>query len=497
MTNKITCITATYKRPKELARAIRSIDKQSFQDWEHIIVSDGPMDAETKKVVAKYKDKRRRVIELDKNSGSDAKPKNTAIMQAKGEYICFLDDDNEYKPNFMEVLLTEMELQDADVVYGDMRLFKSSRDKKGEAAIALDFDAQFLMRRNYVDFNMVLVKKAALFDVGGIDETLPRFKDWNLFARMVKWGHKFYRVPVFVTKYYISKGNSAEKHPAKSWTDPHTGLLMFEPTWFNPSGCYVYGPWLGDDREEEKNPKVAIFTITYDRLEYTKKMYESLNNSTGILFDWFLYDNGSKDGTAEWIEKLTNERIGKNIETKNFQQINYVLDKKNKGLTIASNELVDKILPNSYQLIIKVDNDVEFLTKGWLEDFVDLWKRNHRLYMGPYPEGLIHHPGGMPRLGHAPIGDYFVEVVQHISGLCAAIDARAYKNFRWTDQFLHGNQDAEFSAHVVKEGYMPCIVAQHRVLHMDTVLGQQKKYKEYFERRKYEKTHTYEESAAH
>jgi glycosyltransferase involved in cell wall biosynthesis len=476
---KISCITATYQRPKLLELAIKSVNAQTFKDWEHIIVFDGQADPASRRIIDKYQDPRRVIIELEQHTGTDAKPKNTAIMQAQGEYVCFLDDDNQYCPNFMEVLLTEIELLDADVVYGDMRLYKNQKDKEGTQAISSDFDGQFLMVRNYIDFNMVLVKKTALYAVGGIDETLPRFKDWNLFVRMAKAGLKLQHVPVFVTKYYITKGNSAEKAPVKSWTDSRTGILMFDPTFFSPSGCKIWLPYLGG---EEKKPKVAIFMLTKDRKSYTQRTLKSLKNSTKYPFDLFIYDNGSTDGTKEWLK-----RGMKWVEFKHTK-----LSPKNVGITAASNECLDEIAKGDYQLILKLDNDVEFLSKGWLEDFVALWQRNHKLFIGPYPEGLIHHPGGVKRLGHSTIGDIFVEVVNHLSGFCNAIDAKAYKSFRWTDKFLHGNQDAEFSQHAIKLGYMPCIYPKHRVMHMDTVIGQQKKYKKYFARRKYEKTHQYE-----
>lgn len=492
----ISCITTTYNRPRKLKHAIESVQKQTFEDWEHIIVHDGPASDETKAVMAEYKDdKRVQFIETEKNHGNHTKPKNTGILASKGEYICYLDDDNEYLPTFMESLKLELELSGVDVVYGLERIFKDRNDERGSQAISFPFNAQLLLNRSYIDTNAVLHRRDAVFQVGGWDETLPRFADWNLFVRMAKAGLSFKQVPIYLTKYFMSEDSSAKRFPVDSWVDQRTGLTMFDPTWFNTAGCYIYGPWLGDDREEEKNPKVAIFTITYDRLEYTKKMYESLQNSTRYPFDLYVYDNGSKDGTAQYLKKegsviMRPMRIVK-------------LSKENKGLTHASNACIDwitnttdtkkkkttkSVVPHDYQIIGKVDNDVEFLTQSWLEDFVDMWKKNHRLYMGPYPEGLVDHPGGPWRLGFATIGGEYVELTDHLSGLCAFIDAKAYKNFRWTDKFLHGQQDGEASQAFVAQGYSPVILPRHRVQHMDTTAGQQEKYPEYFERRKKEKT---------
>jgi len=123
---------------------------------------------------------------------------------------------------------------------------------------------------------------------------------------------------------------------------------------------------------------------------------------------------------------------------------------------------------------------------------VEMWKKNHLFYMGPYPEGLVDHPGGPWRAGWATIGGEYVELTDHLSGICAFIDAKAYKKFRWNDKFLHGQQDGEASAAFIAQGYSPLIMSRHRIQHMDTTAGQAEKYPDYFERRKKEKQTQYE-----
>lgn len=492
MGSMISCITTTYQRPKELERAIKSVDAQTHEDWEHVIVYDGKADEETLAVIKKYQRPNRKFIELEKNYGHHAHPKNVGVMQSKGEYICYLDDDNEYLPNFMGTLLTELQFNQWDVTYGQMRMFKSRRDKQGTLAISLPFNGQFLLRRSFIDTNMALHTRAIIEEVGGWDESLPRFADWNLFVRMAKAGARIRQVPIFLTKYYLSKKNSAERFPVKSWTDEETGILMFDPTWWNPSSCYIQLPYLGKKHPE---PKVAIFMLTKDRLEYTKRTIKSLKSSTKYPFSLYVFDNGSADDTKLYLETLRDR-----------EELYWLhLSDDNKGISEASNQCLDqmakgnieRVAPNDFQhnqydIIIKLDNDVEFLTKNWLEDFVDLWKRNRKLYLGPYPEGLVDHPGGSLRAGHATIGDEYVEITMHISGLCAFIDAKAYDVFRWSDKFLHGQQDSEASQAFVKQGYMPCIVPRHRIQHMNTRVGQEKDYPDYFKKRIKEKQTQYE-----
>lgn len=475
----VSVVMSTFNRAeKQLPRAIQSVIDQTYTDWELIIVDDCSTD-NTLEVVHNFSQKDKRVIYAltEKNSGSDTHPKNVGVMKSRGKYICYLDDDCEFLPHHLDILVRKLDKDPTiDVVYCDMQILDEDHpEMKPQPAIAKDPDAQFLFRRNHIDTSEVMHRRDAIFIVGGWDETLPKFVDWNLWVRMTKWGCKFERVGIAATNYYVHSNRKSNRVQTRTWVDQATGMTMFEPT-FDPAGCYIYLPYLGNDRQAELNPLVAVFTITYDRIEYTKRMRKSMKESTKYPFSWFVFDNGSKDGTNQWLHLETPYSAGSIT---------------NKGLTYASNFLIDRIVKDQeYQIIIKVDNDCEFMTKRWLESIVDLWKRNHMLYVSPYVEGLVHNPGGAVRVGQAFLGPYYVEVTEHIGGIFAAIDAHAYKKFRWTDQFLHGNQDREASMAFVKQNYMPCYLPMHRVCHMDGTSKQQEVYPEYFERRKKEKQTT-------
>lgn len=502
----VSVILTTYNRPAKLERAIESVVKQSHRNFELIIVDDcTPDEGKTQAVGEKWEkaDPRIKYIRHEKNHGFGNKPRNTGILASKGDFICYLDDDCEYTTRHIERLLAELVASGKDIAYADQWIvFEDGRRGEG---IAMDFDGQYLLNKNFIDTNEVMHTRDIVFAVGGWDETLPRFMDWNLWVRMLKWGGKFHHVAEKLSLYHISHDSTAVKHPVEMRKDPYYGTL-FKPT-FDPAGCYIWGPWLetyvGEPGKEivdpkyvvpEMFPKVAIFTLSYDRLEYTKQFFKNSKDSAKYPFDWFVLEQGSTDGSAEFVaslvgrsEKLANTWIEKD-------GVHVFLSEDNKGITGGSNLLVDEIMKGDYQIVIKVDNDCLFLTNGWLETVVDLWKRNHKLYTSPYVEGLVQNPGGAFRVGYANIGPYMVEVTQHIGGIFAAIDARAYKDFRWTDQFLHGNQDAEASQAFRTLGYMPMYFPIHRVQHCDGTEGQHQKFPEYFERRKVEKTKTYNPS---
>lgn len=463
----ISVVLTTYNRANTfLPKAIESVINQTYKNWELIIVDDCSTD-NTREVVSKYtNDSRVQYHRLSKNSGSDTKPKNEGTRKATGNYIIYLDDDVRLRKKALKKLLTLLRMNRAvDVAYGDMWI--SSHNQPG---IARDFDAQFLMLRNFIDTSAALMKRKAILDVGGWDETLPKFVDWNLWVRMTKYGKKFKRLPEFTFDYYIHEDSKSNRVKTEMWNHPLLGEL-FVPT-FDPSGCLIELPYLKKPHE----PRVAIFSIHYDRLDYSKLTYQDMIKTSGYPFDWFCWDNGNGE-TFDWIEK---KGVAKFCGTR----------KTNLGISEASNKLIRAIGEANYDITIKIDNDVEFFTHGWLKDIVDLWKRNHMIYVSPYVEGLKDNPGGAKRKGYGMVGGEYIEVTNHIGGIFAAISTKAYKDFEWKDQLLHGNQDVEASHAFRLNGYMPCYYPKHAICHRDTTVGQQKKYKKYFERRESEKTAT-------
>ena len=94
-------IIPTYNRENHLPKAIESVLSQSFTDWELIIVDDGSTD-NTSNVVASYNDPRIKYIYQENTERSAAR--NNGIRNAKGEWICFLDSDDVYAPNHLQVI---------------------------------------------------------------------------------------------------------------------------------------------------------------------------------------------------------------------------------------------------------------------------------------------------------------------------------------------------------------------------------------------------------
>ncbi|RFU67441.1 glycosyltransferase family 2 protein [Bacillus sp. V59.32b] len=98
----VSIITPSYNASEFIERTITSVRKQTFQDWEMIIVDDCSTDDTRDKLrVYAEEDKRIRVIHL-KNNGGAAIARNTALQNAEGRYIAFLDSDDCWKRDKLE-----------------------------------------------------------------------------------------------------------------------------------------------------------------------------------------------------------------------------------------------------------------------------------------------------------------------------------------------------------------------------------------------------------
>ena len=141
--------------------------------------------------------------------------------------------------------------------------------------------------------------------------------------------------------------------------------------------------------------KVAAITITYNRLELTKQTWESFNAKTGVDFHLFI-DNGSTDGTIEWLKDKYRIELGKNM-----------------GITYAFACGVNSLL--DYDYILKLDNDVETVT----DDLVGIMVRFIEKY-GSHalsPVDQLIDPNFYPNvLKNITIGGYKIQYTSHTGG---------------------------------------------------------------------------------
>lgn len=106
MTPKVSIILPTYNRADTICRAIKSVLSQTFEDWELIVVDDGSTD-DTAVLLAPIEDSRMILIRQENRGFTEAR--NAGIRASTGNYIAFLDSDDEFLPHHLELCVAFLE----------------------------------------------------------------------------------------------------------------------------------------------------------------------------------------------------------------------------------------------------------------------------------------------------------------------------------------------------------------------------------------------------
>lgn len=117
---KISVVSPVYNVEKYIKNFIISLDKQTFKDFELILVNDGTLDNSIKIATDTLKDTSIDYKIINKKNGGQSSARNQGLKKANGEWICMLDSDDIIQPKYLENLVKVIELTTCDVVFCDL-----------------------------------------------------------------------------------------------------------------------------------------------------------------------------------------------------------------------------------------------------------------------------------------------------------------------------------------------------------------------------------------
>lgn len=183
---KVSIIIPCYNLGQYLETAIQSVMKQTFTDWELIIIDDGSTDPETKSVLDQINYPKTTVIRTT-NQGLPA-ARNTAIKKAKGEYIACLDADDQYAPAFLEKTVAVLD-GDEDHNLGMVTTWIQTYGVKNEVWQTSGYDPVLLATRNVLHVAS-LFRRECWEKVKGYSESLKvGYQDWDFWIKIVAAGY--------------------------------------------------------------------------------------------------------------------------------------------------------------------------------------------------------------------------------------------------------------------------------------------------------------------
>ncbi|WP_409025268.1 glycosyltransferase family 2 protein [Halalkalicoccus salilacus] len=185
----VSVVVPTYDRPTAVTRAVRSVLNQTYRPIELIVVDDHsprpvadalqPIDDEDVRVIP---------IRHEENRGGNA-ARNTGLEAATGEFIAFLDDDDEWLPEKLERQIVAIDHEDAGFAYTAVR----NVDPDGNTVSITSSShsgavTKQLLFGNFIGtFSAVMVRRSVIEQAGLLDERLPSWQDWEYYVRLSRY----------------------------------------------------------------------------------------------------------------------------------------------------------------------------------------------------------------------------------------------------------------------------------------------------------------------
>jgi glycosyltransferase involved in cell wall biosynthesis len=236
----VTVVTPAYNVAKYVGETVDSVLRQTFRDFEYLVVDDGSVDNSVDVVKAHVGDDPRFRLVAGEHRGLSA-ARNAGVREAKGEYIAFLDGDDRWHPRFLErqLQLIQSLPPDVGVVFCRSRLVLENGTLvffQWQRVGRYDFD-DFLVNNNPArNGSSLLIRKSCFADAGGFDEDLRYVEDLDMWLRIaensktpVLWASKYFLVDMRLRPGSITRDRAGLESALSDMLESQTAKLRRLP----------------------------------------------------------------------------------------------------------------------------------------------------------------------------------------------------------------------------------------------------------------------------
>jgi glycosyltransferase involved in cell wall biosynthesis len=422
----ISVILPTRNRAALLPDAIESVRAQSYEHWELLVVDDASTDGTPSELARFAADPRIRV--LHGRGRGVAAARNIAMAAAQGQFFAYLDSDNTWRPEFLEIAASVLLERNLDLVYSALETNDGWRTRY----VGAEFDLTALGRRNFIDINIVLHRRELYESRGGCDEDLRRMSDWDVILRYAKESRVAYAP--FIGCAYDGRLTRADRitvsEPA-SWT--YIVLGKHHLDW----------PLL-QSKVSGRDPDLASVVIpVHGQPDLTEACLSSLFEvDPGCRFELVLVDNASDAATAALLDRCAEAHANVRV-VRNWENLNFAL-----GCNLGFAE-------TRGHAVVFLNNDTR-VQAGWLRALIAPFVNPTIGAIQPkllFPDSTIQTFGTVLGKGHIPYELYrglpgnaphltAPRSLSMISGACFAIRAGDFAALHGFDPiFINGQED--------------------------------------------------------
>ena len=485
------------KSKRMLEDALNSIVNQVYDNWE-ICISDG-----SSKDVERTRDFLR---EFEREHGNRVKfstidvkginiieNSNNAISMADGDFLVFMDCDDEISPNCLLELAKSINVnRDVEFLYSDFDKIDID-GKRFDPSFWPDWSPHTLTSQMYTT-HITCYKREVVEELGRLVKGTEGAQDWDLVLRYVtrgKWN--VMHISKILYHWRVYPGSTALANSgAKDWAyENQKHVLERYLKRRKLKGDVLEGPFEGSWRVKfdiVDNPKVSIVIATKDKVEYLKRAVKSIEAHTKYHnYEIVVVDNRSEEeSTKDYFVELSRK---KNVKILKYEKAFHF----GKLYNWAS-----KQIDGDYMLIL--NNDVKVLNDGWLEAMLE-WCQlpevgsvGAKLY---YPDGKIQHAGVIVGAGGAAAhshrlmdGDSFgyngalgnIRNYLALTGACLMVKRKVFLNMKGFDErFDPAYQDVDFGIRLYEKGLYNVYTPYAQLIHYESVTRLDSKNKDILE----------------
>ncbi|MEB3886324.1 glycosyltransferase [Lyngbya sp. CCY1209] len=411
---KISIIMPVYNPPPAfLQRAIASVTGQVYKNWELCIADDRSTEPEIHSLLETIAEDnpKVKVIFRDEN-GNISQATNTAIRIAEGEFLLFLDHDDELTPDALgEVGFYLAEHPDTDILYSDDDKIDTD-GRRFSPQFKPDYSPELLL--SYMYFGHLLTVRKTLCDrLGGMRPRFDGAQDYDFVLRASELTRNIAHLPLILYHWRVLPGSTAASGAAKpdSFSAAETALqetlerrgisgTVYQQNWAMRSHCGIF-----NIRFPDEGRSVSILIPTKNSLELLKPCLESLEKTSYKNYRIIIIDNESDDPqTLDYLRETPHRVIKLNNSGGGFNFASLM----NRAAAMADGDY-----------ILFLNNDTATISPDWLSQMVGYLQIKDVGAVGAkliFPNQTIQHGGVIFGLHHGLAGHAFKLVSRLSSG---------------------------------------------------------------------------------
>lgn len=374
--------------PKWLELAINSVKKQLYTNWELCIVDDFSTNPETIEYLKRINNQQIKIKFLNKNlhiSGAT----NEAINMSSGEYIVFMDNDDEITRDALYEIVKTINLSNPDMIYSDEDKIDEFNNHF-DPFFKPDWSPDTFMSIMYI-CHITCYKKEIIKQLGGLRIGYEGAQDYDLGLRFMEISSNIVHIPKVLYHWRILETSIANNMDSKPYAIESLKKAKYDA--FERRKLIVElkeveefkGQYIPYYKNIDK-PKVSIIIPTKDKVELLKNCIDSIiSKSTYKNFEIIIVNNQSQEkNTLDYFYYLEKQFL--NVRIINFDE---------KFNFSKMNNIASKIATGEFLLFL--NNDTEVITEEWIENLVGYASLEHIGAVGAqllFPKTLnIQHCG--------------------------------------------------------------------------------------------------------